>query len=138
MHNDWFFEGAWDGPFDGPSFAEATTCTGTGARIHGDTVEFVSPTHHIRGLVTLKTSEHLFVANSIPFILAQAGDIPDINYLNYYKDLHFNIMNGFVQKPRPLVMRNGGRQPLFSSAASTAARSSSAAYLARSAARERA
>jgi len=107
VHDDWFFEGAWDGPFDGPGFVEATDCTGTGARLHGDTVEFVSPTQNYRGLLTLKTAEGIFVANSIPFILAQAAYSPDINYIDYYRDLHFNIMNGFVQKPRPLVMRNG-------------------------------
>ncbi len=107
VHNDWFFEGAWDGPFDGPGFAEATTCTGTGARIHNGAVEFVSPTDPYRGLVTLKTSEDIFVANSIPFILAQAGDKPDTNYLDYYGDLFHNFTSGFVRKPRPLVMSNG-------------------------------
>lgn len=109
VHEDWFYEGAWDGPFDGPGFVEATTCTGTGARIQNGTVEFVSPTEPYRGLVSLKTPKITFISNSLPFLLAQTGDKPDIDYLDYYNDLFHNFNRGHVRRPRPLVMKNGSR-----------------------------
>ncbi len=109
VHDDWFFEGAWDGPFADAGFVEATNCMGTGARLEDDAAMFVSTSTPFRALVTCKISKQIFISNSLPFVLVQIGDEPNVDRIKYYEKLFHNFKKGFVQEPVPLLMRKGSK-----------------------------
>src|ERR1700728_1870134 len=65
--DDCFFEGAWDGLFDGCRFDQALTFLGSGGRIAGDGILFASPTHPFEMLYSVRADDELFVSNSLAF-----------------------------------------------------------------------
>ncbi len=109
INNTWFYEGAWDGPADEAGFATSCYFCGTGARIIDGGVEFVSPSHPFRGLAISKFEHGYLVSNSLVFIISQIGDKPDINYLDYYPELHNISQTGFTDDIHFLKMANGGK-----------------------------
>jgi hypothetical protein len=88
---DCFFEGAWDGPFQGCRFDQALTFAGSGARLAGDGIVFAGPTHTYERLHSVQTGDELFVSNSLAFLLALSGERLDPKHPHYYLDfLDFN------------------------------------------------
>ncbi len=83
---DCFFEGAWDGPFESYLFDQAWTLTGSGGRVTGDGVVFATPSYMYERLHSFRTGGELFVSNSLPFLLALAGQRLDPDYPHYFLD----------------------------------------------------
>ena len=83
-----FFEGAWNGPFGAGAFTDATICLGSGARLTRDgSVEFAGASHPKERLHFLRDGDLLYVSNSLPFVLAEAGDELDWQYRFLQQDL---------------------------------------------------
>ncbi len=104
IKDNWFTEGAWDGPFDSPDIDEFC---GTGGRIVDDGVVFMSPTNPYRGLVSCKTSKGFIISNSLPFLLARIGDQPTLRVDNYYQKLFIAFNSGYSEEPKVITMRKG-------------------------------
>lgn len=108
LHGPWvetrdhcFFEGAWDGPFDGCRFDEALTFAGSGGRIAGDGIVFAGPTHIYDRLYSVRTNDERFVSNSLAFTLALSGERLDPKYPHYYIDfLDYNRAGIRVKEKR--------------------------------------
>ncbi len=86
IRDDCFFEGAWDGPFELCRFDQAWTMLGSGARVTGEGVMFVSPSHMYERLHCFRAGAELFVSNSLPFLLVLAGQQLDPHYRHYFLD----------------------------------------------------
>jgi hypothetical protein len=83
---DCFFEGAWNGPLELCRFDEAATMAGSGGRVTGDQVVFAAPSHMSERLYSFRAGGELFVSNSLPFVLAWAGQQLDPGYPHYFLD----------------------------------------------------
>jgi hypothetical protein len=86
-------EGAWGGAFSAASFAEAPVFTGTGVISNADGLRFVSPTHTLQPLFTLRYSNELHCSNSLAFLLVAAGTTLQRSYRFYYYDF-LSIIDG--------------------------------------------
>ena len=98
---DWFFEGAWAGPFAEGDFWQ-TSCFGTGGRVTRDGVLFTPPDHFLDRLCLYQTSDGVLVSNSLPFVLERAGrslrhDISD--YFERFADVRFGLDHGCTELP---------------------------------------
>lgn len=88
-----FFEGAWNGPFEDGGFDECDVVVGSGGRISPAGVIFVTPSHVLERLHTIRLGDELFVSNSLPYLLTVAGEDLRIDYPFYESDL-LTILRG--------------------------------------------
>ena len=113
MHGGWvetrghfFCEGAWNGDFEPGDLDAASIFLGSGARLYGDAVLFVLPTHVLERIYSIRIGDELLVSNSLPFVLAQAGDSLDPTYKHYQSDL-LTVMRGIGRGCRSIPSRDG-------------------------------
>lgn len=98
---DCFFEGAWDGPFEGYRFDQAGTFAGSGGRLADEGVLFAGPSHTYERLYSIRTGDELYVSNSLAFLLALSGERLDPNYPHYYlRFLDYNRIGIRVKEKR--------------------------------------
>lgn len=109
---DWFAEGAWDGPVSREGFAGATCFTGTGARLDGDAVRFCGPTSMLDRLVSVRVGDAVYVSNSLPCLLAVTNDRPDPAYPYYFGDMVDALRVGVRFPDKSLRMHSGRRVAL--------------------------
>jgi hypothetical protein len=83
----WFFEGAWDGPFEEGDFTGATAVVGTGGRAIPGGVTFAAPTDLYQHLTSIRLGDRLWISNSLVFTFVLAVDRPDIGYPYYLFDI---------------------------------------------------
>ena len=102
-----FFEGAWNGAFADMNPSRATACFGSGGELRADRVCFVTPTHMLERIHAIEGSDELIVSNSLPFVLAAAGETLDPSYKFYHFDLMTN-MRGY-RRYLPSVRLQSGR-----------------------------
>ena len=76
-------EGAWSGEFPRGDFSDALTFAGTGVRAVGSDLVFATPTNTLHPLFFLRTRQRLLGSNSLPFLLARAGENIDPRYTHY-------------------------------------------------------
>lgn len=69
VREDGFFEGCWADDFVNFNFDEVANVFGSGGKISGDTVLFVTPSHTLEGLYVLDKEGRITVSNSLPFLL---------------------------------------------------------------------
>lgn len=114
VHDHAFCEGAWNGDFDRSDFTNATVFAGSGGRIVDDGVLFASSTDTLERLHLLRTGDAALVSNSLPFLLAAAGDSCDPRYstFQYQQDLR-TILHGIHKYKRTLPTRSGNTVELF-------------------------
>lgn len=88
-HDDFFFEGAWDGDFDAGGFDGAVTVLGSGGKLIADrSVVFATPSHIFERLYSLQLGDRLFVSNSLAFLLSRSGQELDEVSVNYAQTLY--------------------------------------------------
>ena len=73
VSDDWFCEAVWDGPFPAGGFDETDIVCGSGVRIRGDRVVFVSSGASIDRLLSICTSDGLFVSTLNSCIESMTG-----------------------------------------------------------------
>jgi hypothetical protein len=90
QHMDWFIEGIWDGPFEKGGFHETDLVFGTGMRLDGDKIVFVSSSSMADRLYYLPHQKKLIVSNSLPCLMAFTDyDLDPIkDYTKFFQNLH--------------------------------------------------
>ena len=103
-----FFEGAWNRPYEEAHPSQADACFGSGAELAGDSVRFVAPTHMLERLHAVEVGDSLWISNSLVFVLAASGEQLDERNRSYHFDLMTN-MRGY-RRYVPSVRLKSGRQ----------------------------
>src|SRR6266540_3656735 len=80
--NGFFCEGAWSGDFGEGGF-ERHQFMGSGGKVTGDGLLIATPNHTIDRIYVLRHGNIMSISNSCAFVLAQAHDAPDPDYLLY-------------------------------------------------------
>lgn len=96
-----FHEGAWSGSYSDHGFVEALTFTGSGARLTHQGVQFATATNTLEPIHMMQRANDVLCSNSLHFLLSEAEDSIDIDYLYYDADI-MSIMFG-LQRYRPFV-----------------------------------
>jgi hypothetical protein len=108
---DFFCEGAWAGEFASTDF-ECSQLMGSGGRLDHDGLLFATPSHTMERLWVIRQADQLFGSNSCAFVLAQADDEPDPQYLFYGPKLA-SITRGLDRYVRAVPTRRGNRIRMF-------------------------
>jgi hypothetical protein len=82
-----FVEGAWSGPYPEMAFPHAGTFTGSGGLVTPTGLLLATPTNSVEALYVLRLGTKVHCSNSLPFVLASAGDELDRGYPYYDLDL---------------------------------------------------
>jgi hypothetical protein len=110
--DDWFVEGAWTGPFEQGEIDTALFLVGSGGVARAGRAVFCTQTDMIEPLYSLRFGGDLFLANSLAFVLAMAGDEPDPRYPFYGHDLRTHATSGKRRKHKVFRTRLGRRVQL--------------------------
>lgn len=87
IDNDWLVEAVWAGDFAVGDFDKTELIFGTGIRIRGNQVVFVSAGTMMDRLYRCQCGQHGFVGNSLPAVLACSGMSLDDEYADYPEDI---------------------------------------------------
>ena len=90
---EWFAEATWAGSFQDGDFDETDIVSGSGARIRGRMVTFVSPGSTVDRLVWLTRPDGYWVSNSAPCLMRAADGTFDPAY-RHYLSAFFSIIKG--------------------------------------------
>lgn len=108
---DYFVEGAWNRPFDDPSFAAAETMLGSAGRLGDGEIVFTPTTHTMERLHSLRLGDALFVSNSLAHLLSATGSRLDIRYDAYEPDL-MSFLRGHRRAVKTVPLADGRRVSL--------------------------
>lgn len=90
--DEWFFEGAWAGPFGETGFLDQP-CFGSGAVLRDGRLFFAQPDHILDRLFAVRGSKGLLLSNSLAFLLVESG-LSLTNERSDYPVLFGNIRHG--------------------------------------------
>lgn len=103
-----FVEGAWDGPFAEGNFKQSTLFCGSGIYLeeygNGGALA-VGPSHTLERLVSLRKEHHLYISNSLPFLLAE-GNGKCVYAHDYLADF-YSILSGLDHYQREVPLKHG-------------------------------
>ncbi len=85
--DNWFAEGAWDGPLTEGSPDTATCQTGSSGVVRGGSLVLCAPSDTIEHLYSVRRGKELIVSNSLVFLAENAGIELDRTYRQYGFDL---------------------------------------------------
>ena len=103
---NWLCEAAWTGSFADGDFDRTDLVFGSGVRLRGDRVCFVSSGSTVDRLQSLDTRDASWVSNSLPCLLASVGGTLDPTYAGYFPDLK-SISRGLTRYARVLATSAG-------------------------------
>jgi hypothetical protein len=103
---DYFVEGAWNRPFDDPSFADAEMMLGSAGRLHDGEMIFTPTTHTMERLHSLPLDDALYVSNSLAHLLAATGSRLDIRYDGYEPDF-MSFLRGLRKATKVIPIGDG-------------------------------
>ena len=104
--SDWFCEAVWDGPYGEGDFDRTDVVFGSGGRIRGGTLTFVSSGATVDRLQTLTTNGEVLVSNSLACLLAAADAGVDPQYPHYFRD--FASIRFGLLRYSPLLATSAG------------------------------
>jgi hypothetical protein len=99
--DDWLCEGIWDGPYIAGDLDRTDVVFGSGVRLRGDTVVFVSSGTTVDRLHAWEGEGEQYVSNSLPCILAFAGGRLDL-FFEQYGRVSRSIVKGLDAYERSL------------------------------------
>jgi hypothetical protein len=108
---DWFSEAVWDAAFEDGAFDRTDVVFGSGGRIRGGSVTFVSSGATVDRLQTLMTNGEVLVSNSLPCLLAVGGARVDPRYPHYFRD--FSSIRFGLSRYTPLLATSAGSARLM-------------------------
>jgi hypothetical protein len=112
-HARFFVEGGWNGDFGAGDFASTECIFGSGATVSGRGVTFVTSCSTTDSLFYVLRDGRVLVSNSLPFLLAAAGDELDASYGGYCDDCE-SVIRGINNYHRYLPTAHGAvRRLLF-------------------------
>jgi hypothetical protein len=112
VFTDGFFEGAWDGKFTDYGFDQAVNVFGSGGKIVGGTITFVSPSHTLEPLYIASTTRFSAVSNSLVFLVQHCGLKLDPYEFGYGTALSA-IANGLDYTPQRITLQGGSLTILY-------------------------
>lgn len=83
VNDDWLCEGIWDAPFAEGDFDRTDLVFGSGVRVRGDSVVFVSAGTTVDRLHAWEHGGEYHVSNSLPCLLSLAGGSLDLSCVRY-------------------------------------------------------
>jgi hypothetical protein len=104
--DDWLCEGIWDGPYTAGDLDRTDVVFGSGVRLRGDTVVFVSSGTTVDRLHAWEGEGEQLVSNSLPCILALAGGSLDL-FFEHYARVSRSIVKGLDSYERSLPTTAG-------------------------------
>ena len=105
---DFFVEGAWDGPFATGAIDRTDVLAGSGGRATPQGVVFATPANMYERLHSMRTDAAGLISNSLAFLLAQSGDRLDPDHPHYYLDL-LDLFRCGIREKRKRLRLAGGR-----------------------------
>jgi len=107
----WFVEAVWDGELEEGDFDRTALVFGTGGRLRGDAICFVTPGDTLNRLYWHRGKATTVVSNSLPALLAVAG--VELVQGFPYADAMASITNGLVSYVREIPSTSGPIQVLY-------------------------
>lgn len=101
-----FHEGAWSGRYGDHRFDDATTFTGSGARLTPGGILFATATHTLEPIHVMHGTDDVLCSNSLHFLLSEAGDGIRADYPYYAADI-MSIMFGLQRYTPAIPTANG-------------------------------
>lgn len=83
VFDEWFCEGVWDGPFEHGDFDQTDLVFGSGVRLRGDSIGFVSAGSTVDRLHSWNGDGERCVSNSLLCLLSYAGGTLDLQVDSY-------------------------------------------------------
>lgn len=102
-----FAAGAWSGDYAGGKPDEAEVMAGSAGRSVSGGFVFAAPSHTMEWIHYVRNDNTLYVSNSLPFLLAEIGDSPDLAYPDYYFDVLETYRAGLSTTGRTLTTAGG-------------------------------
>jgi hypothetical protein len=99
--DDWLCEGIWDAPYTDAGLDRTDLVFGSGVRLRGDTVVFVSSGTTVDRLHAWRGAGGQYVSNSLPCLLAFAGGSLDL-FFDQYGSVSRSIVRGLDAYTRDL------------------------------------
>jgi hypothetical protein len=112
VHDTFFVEGVWNGPFDQGQFTATECIFGSGAARSGDDLVFVTSCSTTDALFYIQDPRLVVVSNSLPFLLAAVGDELDPRYPAYFEHCE-SLIHGINEYERNVATRTGAVQRLL-------------------------
>jgi len=109
---DWFCEAAWDAAFEDGGFDRTDIVTGSGARLRGDALVFVSSGSTVDRLQVVRRGEACIVSNSLPCLLSESGMDLEPTY-GRYQALLYSIVRGIDRYERRLPLARGEAELVY-------------------------
>jgi hypothetical protein len=104
--NEWFCEAVWAGEFSSADFDLTERIFGSGARLRGGRIIFVSSGSTLDRLISIETPQGIFVSNSLPCLMNRVGASVDPTS-GAYRDFFGGICQGIDKYPRELSTSAG-------------------------------
>jgi hypothetical protein len=105
-HKEWFCEAIWAGDYEAGDFDRTDIIFGSGGRLRGESVTFVSAGATVDRLHALQTQGQVWVSNSLACLLAAVDGTPDPSYPQYFEDFE-TITRGIRDYKRTLETSAG-------------------------------
>ncbi|MBT8421155.1 MAG: hypothetical protein KJO08_09870, partial [Gammaproteobacteria bacterium] len=102
-----FAAGAWDGDYREDAPDHSATLAGSAGRALADGFVFAAPSHTLEWLQYVRVGNTLYISNSLPLLLAETDDGPDLAYPDYFFDLLETYRAGLSKPPRSLPTAHG-------------------------------
>jgi hypothetical protein len=110
--DDWFSEAAWAGEYVAGGFDETDIVAGSGGRLRGSGVTFVSSGSTVDRLNALENRDAVWVSNSLACLLSVLGGTVDPCYGRYYEDF-YSVVDGIDKYKRTLATSAGTVQFIY-------------------------
>jgi hypothetical protein len=108
---EWFCEAAWDGSYEDGGFDRTDLVFGSGGRVRGGALTFVSSGTTVDRLQVLESNGNVWVSNSLPCLLAASASLLDPVYRHYSRDFE-SICRGLLRYI-PLLATSAGTARLI-------------------------
>jgi hypothetical protein len=106
VRQNFFLEGAWNGPFQNGNFGETDCFFGSGGIIDDDSIRFVTSASTTDYLYYAEDQGQVTVSNSLPLLLACIGDCLDPRCMEY-PQICDSVMNGIDDYQRDIPTKRG-------------------------------
>ncbi len=107
VHDDAFFEGAWDGSFAAMDFPAAAEVFGSGGAVRDGALLIVPPSMTLERIQYVQRGDETFISNSLCFLLEAAGEELDPSYVGYAGDFTKITVNGLESYLTEIPTRAG-------------------------------
>ena len=110
--DEWFSEAVWDGSFEHGEFDATDIVAGSGGRVRGDEVRFVSSGSTVDRLQYLDDGDAIWVSNSLACLLSQTERQVEVTY-NRYLHAFNSVTQGLRRYQKSIPLTKGTVQFVY-------------------------